>query len=139
MLEHIGDACIKKLKDLRAHVGDFPEIVLPASIPDGKVHTVAHMSALVAAVENDKTAESKLFLKTLKLNDVRPPPPPAPPVFQLSWARLACNLGFNAQVVTCISQDAHAANGPKQVPAQLSHAILGSSASPRCPHTSRGP
>lgn len=73
VLEHIGDACIKKLKVLREHIADHPEIVLPASIPEGKVHTVAHMSALVAAVENDKTAESKLFLKTLKLNDVRPP------------------------------------------------------------------
>lgn len=72
VLEHIGDACIKKLRALPEHVAEHPEVALPAAIPEGKVLTVAHMHALVTAVENDKTAESKLFLKTLKLNDVRP-------------------------------------------------------------------
>lgn len=72
VLEHIGDACIKKLSDLRKSVKEHPEIRLPESLPDGNVHTVEHMVALVDAVGNDKTAEGKLFLKTLKLNDVRP-------------------------------------------------------------------
>ena len=71
VLEHIGDACISKLKGLHGHVEGHPEIVLPDSIPDGQVHIVEHMVALVAAVENNKAAEGKLFLKTLKLNDVR--------------------------------------------------------------------
>lgn len=80
VLEHIGDACITKLKDLRANVEGHPEIVLPDGIPDGKVELVEHMVALVSAVENNKAAESKLFLKTLKLNDVRATPPRlAPP------------------------------------------------------------
>eukprot|EP00892_Ulva_mutabilis_P004278 jgi/Ulvmu1/2221/UM013_0068.1 len=71
VLEHIGDACITKLKDLREVVRDCPEVELPATVPDGRVFTVHHMLAVVAAVENNKAAESQLFLKRLKLNDDR--------------------------------------------------------------------
>ena len=73
MLEHIGDSCIKKLKELQRYIpktmaGGY---VLPAALPGGSVHTVGHMAAVVVSVRHDRVAEANIFRKALKLNDVR--------------------------------------------------------------------
>lgn len=79
VLEHIGDACVRKLHHLPNLMRSCKHIALPASIPGGIVETVAHMDALSAAVKHDRVAESHIFFKALKLNDVRPRLPPSPP------------------------------------------------------------
>eukprot|EP00892_Ulva_mutabilis_P004279 jgi/Ulvmu1/2222/UM013_0069.1 len=67
VLEHIGDACVKKLQELLCHV--TPDLLpLPAAIPGGVVDTVAHMHALLGAVKHDHIAEANVFYKVLKLN-----------------------------------------------------------------------
>lgn len=86
MLVHIGDACIRKLNEVRVHIAANPEIVLPPSIPKDGVRTVEHMVALMRANQDNQTAEKKLFQGILNMNEVRP--------FHLPWAcfisRLRC-------------------------------------------------
>lgn len=71
VLVHIGDACIRKLNEVRVHIAANPEIELPAAVPPSGVRTVEHMVALMRANQDNQTAEKKLFQGILNMNEVR--------------------------------------------------------------------